>query len=107
MLNNVKRIAVVDSATDMRKGINSLLGIAYGFNMDPLNGDVLIFGSKNRTKIKILHGDKTGIWLSIKLYTAENIRHGLHFLNTGTQFISKNEVIDLINGCTYRNKIKN
>jgi hypothetical protein len=100
MLGNINRIAVVDQIVDLRKGMNSLLAIAYQFNLDPLKGDILIVAGNNRSKLKILHGDATGIWLSVKLYTEDNMRHGLKFLNTGVKHISKTELIELLKGCT-------
>lgn len=105
MLGNVNKIAVVDQVFDMRKGMNFMLSIAYESGLDPLKGDILIVGSRDRKKIKVLHGDTTGIWLSIKLYTTEDVKHGLNFLNIGTKHISKNELIGLLKGCISKNKI--
>lgn len=107
MLNNINKIAVVDAIIDMRKGMNALLALAFQAGLDPLKGDILIVGSRNRRKIKVLHGDSTGIWLSVKLYTADDVKHGLNFLNTGTKYISKNELIDLLKGCISTSIIRN
>ncbi len=49
------RYFVYHSCCDMRKGYDSLSGIVRNeFLMNPLSGDVFIFFSKGRNKIKIL-----------------------------------------------------
>ena len=42
--------------TDMRKGFDSLCGLVRSeFKMNPLSGDVFIFVSRTKNKIKLLH----------------------------------------------------
>ena len=46
---------------DMRKGYDSLSGLVrHEWKKDPLSGDVFIFLSKRRNKIKLLHWQKDG-----------------------------------------------
>ena len=68
----------------MRKGFDTLSGIVTNeFKMDPLLGDVFIFFSQRRNRIKILHWQSDGFVIyskrlekgtfeSIKNKTAEN-----------------------------------
>lgn len=52
---------------DMRKSINGLAAIVQGsFALDPFQGAIFVFVSKDRNKIKILHWDKDGFALYYK-----------------------------------------
>jgi hypothetical protein len=53
---------------DFRKGHWSLLAEAYGLGLDPLQGDLILFVSRDKRKLKLLYIDGTGIWLSHKLF---------------------------------------
>ncbi|NCB42931.1 MAG: transposase [Clostridia bacterium] len=53
--------------TDMRKSINGLAAIvSASFQIDPFEGAVFVFCSKDKSKIKILHWDKDGFALYYK-----------------------------------------
>ena len=55
-ISNRYRYFVYCSGCDMRKGYDSLSGLVRSeFNNDPLSGDVFIFLSRTRNKIKLLH----------------------------------------------------
>lgn len=51
----------------MRKGIDSLCGIVHQeFKMDPLSGDVFVFFSRRRDRIKLLQWQQDGFALFFK-----------------------------------------
>jgi transposase len=53
--------------TDMRKGFDSLCGLVRDeFKMNPLSGDVFIFLSKTRNKIKLLQWQNDGFAIYYK-----------------------------------------
>lgn len=55
------RYFIYRSGCDMRKGYNGLSGLVLNeFKMSPLSGDVFVFISKPRNKIKILHWQGDG-----------------------------------------------
>ena len=55
------RYFIYRKACDMRKGFDSLSGIVTNeLNMDPLRGDVFIFISNRRDRIKVLHWQGDG-----------------------------------------------
>jgi transposase len=55
------RYFIYRSACDMRKGYESLSGLVRNeWKKDPLSGDVFIFLSKQRNKIKLLHWQNDG-----------------------------------------------
>lgn len=55
------RYFIYRSGCDMRKGYDGLAGIVRNeWKKDPLSGDVFIFLSKQRKKIKLLHWQNDG-----------------------------------------------
>jgi len=61
------RYFVYGSQCDMRKGFDGLSGLVRNeFDMDPLLGDVFIFLSRSRNRIKILHWQGDGFCIYSK-----------------------------------------
>lgn len=55
------RYLLYRSSCDMRKGYDGLSGLVRNeWKLDPLSGDVFIFLSRQRTKIKLLHWQGDG-----------------------------------------------
>ncbi len=55
------RYFIYRSGCDMRKGYDGLSGLVLNeFKLNPLSGDVFIFLSKHRNKIKLLHWQGDG-----------------------------------------------
>lgn len=64
-----RRVAVYPprTPTDMRKGFDSLCSlVTEHLTRSPLNGDVYLFGSRDRIRAKVLHWDGTGRCLYVK-----------------------------------------
>jgi hypothetical protein len=53
---------------DFRKGHWSLLAEAYSLGLNPLEGDTLVFIGRDKRKMKIIHSDPTGLWVSYKAF---------------------------------------
>lgn len=67
MISNTQRYFLYAGQTDMRKGFDSLCGIVRSeFKMNPLSGDVFIFLSRTRTRIKFLHWEGDGFAIYCK-----------------------------------------
>ncbi|MFY7825186.1 MAG: IS66 family insertion sequence element accessory protein TnpB [Candidatus Planktophila sp.] len=67
---NRGRIFVFGAAVDMRKGVNGLCGLVREMNINPLSGDIFVFLSRDRSRIRLLkwEGDGFGIyskWLEV------------------------------------------
>ena len=61
------RIFVAVEPVDFRKGIDGLRGTCRRiFNVDPLDGYILVFRNRRKTAIKILIYDGQGFWLCQK-----------------------------------------
>lgn len=62
-----RRIFLARSATDMRKGIDTLASIVIGsFGCDPRSGDCFVFVGRNRRRLKVLVWAEGGYWLCIR-----------------------------------------
>ena len=61
-LNASQQFYLCATATDMRKGFDSLCGLVSSqMGRDPLSGEVFIFHNKQRTVIKLLHWERGGL----------------------------------------------
>jgi transposase len=61
------RIFIARDHIDMRRGIDTLASLVSGtFQRDPYEGDVFVFLSRDRRRVKLLVWDRSGFWLSMK-----------------------------------------
>ena len=97
-----QRIWLARHRVDFRKAHNGLLAEAYKMNLDPFNGDVVIFIGRNRRRLKVLYADTTGMWISSKIFTLEAMKTRLQFLSEPScQSITPAELAMLIEGARY------
>jgi hypothetical protein len=102
-----QKIWLVRHRVDFRKAHNGLLAEAYRINLNPFSGDVIIFIGKNRRRIKVLHADETGLWVSAKIFTMEAMKTNFKFVSDpGCDVISTAELAMLIEGTQYTVKKK-
>jgi transposase len=65
--NGIRRIFLARSATDMRRGIDSLSAlVASQLGGDPYAGDCFVFVGRDRTRLKVLVWEAGGFWLCLK-----------------------------------------
>lgn len=57
---SIREYYFYSQAIDMRKGIDSLVGIVRSIGSDPLNGSLFIFLNKRRSQVKMLHWQGDG-----------------------------------------------
>ena len=75
------RIFVAVQPVDMRKQFNGLWAAAQEkLHEDPKNGAVFAFINKDRTRLKLLYWDGTGVWV-----LAKRLEQGRFSWPTGTQ----------------------
>lgn len=102
MESRKQRIWLIQHRVDFRKAQNGLLAEAYKMKLDPFAGDVLIFVGKNRRRLKVLHTDPTGLWVSSKVFTLEAMKTRFKFLSeTSCALITHAELAMLIEGSRY------
>jgi len=66
-LKTATRVFVATGATDMRIGFDGLFGLVRDtLGEDPLSGHLFVFANRDRTRIKILVWDGSGLWVCAK-----------------------------------------
>jgi len=66
-LSLATRIYVGVEAIDMRKGFDGLFGLVQDhLHQDPLSGHLFLFTNRNKTRVKALVWDGSGLWLCAK-----------------------------------------
>jgi transposase len=66
-LTTATRIFLAPGATDMRKGFDGLHGLARDvIGQDPLSGHLFLFSNRQRTRLKVLLFDGSGLWVCAK-----------------------------------------
>ena len=66
-LSLATRIYVALDAVDMRKGFDGLYGIVRDqLRQDPLSGHLFLFSNRQRTRVKALIWDGSGLWVCSK-----------------------------------------
>jgi hypothetical protein len=97
-----QRIWLAQHRVDFRKAQNGLLAEAYKLRLDPFAGDVIIFVGKNRRRLKVLHADPTGLWVSSKVFTLEAMKTKFKFLSEPScASITQAELALMIEGSRY------
>lgn len=62
-----RRIFLARSATDMRRGIDTLASMVIGeLDGDPRSGDLFVFVGRDRRRLKVLVWSEGGYWLCAK-----------------------------------------
>lgn len=91
MLSTVgRRIFLALDPMDMRRGIDRLAGWVEGqLRADPFAGDLFVFLSKDRRRVKVLAWESSGYWLCMKrLESGRFSRPRKRMLETGEQVVT-------------------
>lgn len=66
-LGPATKIYIAVGAVDMRKGFDGLYGLVRDrLGQDPLSGHLFLFSNRDRTRLKILVWDGSGLWVCAK-----------------------------------------
>ena len=96
------RIWLARHRVDFRRQHQGLLAESYKMNLNPFNGDVIIFVGRGLRRIKVLYADVSGLWVSTKLFTGDAMKTKLNFLtDPNCDEISQSELALLIDGSRY------
>lgn len=61
------RIFLAAGATDLRKSFEGLSDLVrHRFQEDPLSGHLFVFANRQRTRLKLLYWDGSGLWVCAK-----------------------------------------
>jgi transposase len=67
VLGSATKVFAATGAVDMRKGFEGLYGLVAGqLAQDPLSGHLFLFANRQRTRLKILFWDGSGLWVCAK-----------------------------------------
>ena len=71
-ISGLKNFYYIPGVTDMRCGYNRLLQIVKQMTRhNPYNGDVFVFMSKDRRKVKMVHFENHAYYVHEKVYSGE------------------------------------
>jgi transposase len=66
-LTTATRVFLAPGATAMRKGFDGLFGLVRNaLGEDPLSGHLFLFANRDRTGLKVLVFDGSGLWVCSK-----------------------------------------
>ncbi len=98
-LGPATRIHLAVGATDMRKGFEGLYHLArQRMELDPLSGHLFVFCNRQRTRIKVLHFDGSGLWVCAKRLEKGRFAWPSDTAGTGRVSIDAQELSMLLGG---------
>jgi hypothetical protein len=74
-------IHVAMHRVDFRKGHDGLLAECYNMGLDPFAGDVVLFVSRCRRRMKLIFADNSGLWIAFKRFNAATMKTKFRFLS--------------------------
>ena len=66
----LKQLVLFSGSVDFRRRFDGLLALCYQNNYDPYQGDCVIFLSRNRREVRVLFGDRFGLFLVCRRFDA-------------------------------------
>lgn len=98
-LNDTMRYYLCPSTTDMRKGINSLIGVVHQqMGCDVKNGDVFIFIGSSRKLMKLLHAEDGGMVMYVKRLEAGRFRLPDYDSKSRTYYMEWRDLVVMVEG---------
>lgn len=97
-----RKVWLIRHAVDFRKAHDGLLAEAFRVGVDPHQGDVIIFVGRAKSRLKVLHADPTGLWVSAKRFTMETMRTRFRFVtDPACSEITAGDLAMLLEGAAY------
>ncbi len=97
-ITSSQRYFLYSGLTDMRKGFDSLCGLVRNeFKMDPLSGDVFIFLSRSKNRIKLLQWQRDGFAVYYKRLEKGTFEIPKN-TSSSTVFLSSQQLILIMEG---------
>lgn len=95
-LNDTMRYHLCPGRTDMRKGINSLIGVVK----EKMNGDVFIFIGSSRRLMKLLHAEDGGMVMYVKRLEAGRFKIPEYDESTNSYPMEWRDLVVMVEGIT-------
>lgn len=98
----IRRVFMAQHRVDFRKQHNGLLAEAYRLGADPYGGDCVLFLKKDHTQLRVLVGDRVGLYLVSRRFEGGRLRSLLSFAEEPTAAsITMAELSLLLEGATF------
>ena len=93
------RIYLAAGATDLRKNFEGLYGLVRDrLSCDPLSGHIFLFSNGQRTRLKLLFWDGSGLWVCAKRLEKGRFRWPEAAGEEGKVILSHEELMLLLGG---------
>ena len=100
-LNDTMRYHLCPGRTDMRKGINSLIGIVKEYmGYDVRNGDVFIFIGSSRRLMKLIHAEDGGMVMYVKRLESGRFRLPEYDAESKSYSMEWRDLVVMVEGIT-------
>lgn len=100
-LNETMRYHLCPGRTDMRKGINSLIGVVKDqMHGDVRNGDVFIFIGSSRKLMKLIHAEDGGMVMYVKRLEAGRFKIPEYDAETRSYPMQWRDLVLMVEGIT-------
>jgi hypothetical protein len=76
-----RRLVIAQHKIDYRKQWNGLLAEAYRMGFDPYQGDCVVFLKRDRTQLRVLCGDRLGLFLLSRRFDGGRLAAAWDFLD--------------------------
>jgi transposase len=97
------RVFVATSPVDLRAGFNKLFALTQSvLKEDPLSGHWFVFTNENRTRVKVLFWDGSGLWVCAK--RLEQGRFSWPRAAEGCARLRNEELVALLSGLEVKEK---
>lgn len=94
-----RRLVIAQHKIDFRRRWNGLLAECYRLGFDPYAGDCVVFLKRDRTQLKLLFGDKLGLFILSRRFDGGRLAAAWDFLDDpSVKEISREEVSQLLAG---------
>ena len=100
-LNDTMRYHLCLGRTDMRKGINSLIGMVKEYmGYDVRNGDVFIFIGSSRRLMKLIHAEDGGMVMYVKRLESGRFRLPEYDIASKSYSMEWRDLVVMVEGIT-------
>ena len=62
----IKEVFIAQHAIDFRKGADGLIAECYAMELDPYEGDCVVFVHRTRRSVKVIGGNAMGVWVLLR-----------------------------------------
>lgn len=98
----IREVFIAQHSIDFRKGAEGLIAECYHMELDPYLGDCVVFLHRSRRSLKVICGDRYGVWVLLRRFEGGAMRQLFPFLDNAC-FVtaSQAELAMLLEGATF------